>query len=183
MTNVLAKGSPKSTTWWAVVLGLFAGAMLSRLVPHPSNWTAVGAFAIWSGFLFRDRWMAIAAPLVVLLVTDLILQAHPTMPWTFAACATITILARGFRVHKSGVRLLSASLVGSGLFFAISNFGVWYSTDFYAHTWPGLVSCFVAAVPFFSAQVVGDLIYCAIFAGVVHMAKLSESVPVTSRIS
>lgn len=156
------------------VLGLFLGAILSRLVPHPANWTAVGAFAIWSGFLFRDRWVAIVAPLVVLFLTDLILQTHPTMPWTFAACVLITVLARRLKVHTNGPRLLSASLVASVLFFAISNFGVWVSTPFYARTWEGLVNCFVAAVPFFSAQIVGDLIYCAIFAAVIHMAKISE---------
>ncbi len=158
------------------ILALLIGAALSRLVPHPANWTAIGALAVWSGFLFRDKWAALAAPLVVLLVTDFILQTHVTMPWTFAACALITVLSRSGKVYRHGGRLLSASLMASVLFFFITNFGVWVSTGFYAHTWDGFVRCFEIAVPFFSAQVVGDLVYVAVFAAVIHMAKISEPV-------
>lgn len=165
------------------ILGLFAGAMLSRLVPHPANWTAVGAFAIWSGFLFRDRWTAIAAPLVALLLTDLILGTHATMPWTFASCVLITLIARGLKVHASAGRLLSMSLMASVIYFFVTNFGTWYSTPFYAQTFDGLILCFELAIPFFSAQVVGDLVYVGVFSAVVYMAKISEPVTTPTKAS
>lgn len=164
-----------------IILGLLVAAVVSRLIPHPSNWTAVGALAIWSGYLFRDRFSVILAPLVVLLVTDLILRTHVTMPWTFGAYALIALLSRELNLQKNGGRLLGASLMTSVLFFTISNFGVWASTGFYSHTWEGLVTCFTMALPFLSAQVVGDLVYTAVFTGVIYATQMAAATPVPVR--
>jgi hypothetical protein len=45
----------------------------------------------------------------------------------------------------------------STLFFIISNLGVWYF--YYPHTWIGLSSCFILAIPFFINSLMGDFFY------------------------
>jgi hypothetical protein len=45
----------------ALVSAIFAAAIL-RLVPHPPNFTPIGAMALFSGAYLGRRWTAFAAP-------------------------------------------------------------------------------------------------------------------------
>jgi hypothetical protein len=48
-------------------------------------------------------------------------------------------------------------------FFAFSNFVVWMGSAMYPHTIPGLISCYVAAIPFYT----NDLLSTSVTAGAV----------------
>ena len=41
-------------------------AAVLRILPHPWNFTPIGAMAIFSGSLFRNRWVAFLFPLAAL---------------------------------------------------------------------------------------------------------------------
>jgi hypothetical protein len=51
-------------------------------------------------------------------------------------------------------------LLGSVLFFLISNLGVWLL--YYPKTIDGLVTCFGLAIPFFATSLLGDIFYSVI---------------------
>lgn len=157
------------------IVALVVGTVLSRLLPHPANWTAAGALAIWSSTLFRDRWMALATPLAALFLSDLLLGFQNTfmtpwsasMFWVYGAYILLIALGMGLQPQKGAFRAIGTSVSGSLIFFLVTNFGTWASSGLYSHTSEGLSQCFVAALPFFSAQAMGDLVYCGVFAGVV----------------
>ena len=63
------------------------------------------------------------------------------------------------------------SMCASSLsFFIITNLGVWLFQDLYPMTWPGLMTCFAAAIPFFGNQILGDLFYSAAHFGTLALA-------------
>jgi len=45
----------------AAMLVLFAGAL--RILPHPWNLTPIGAMALFSGSVFKEKWVKFAFPL------------------------------------------------------------------------------------------------------------------------
>jgi len=141
------------------------GAAFSRLIPHPWNFTAIGAMALFGGAYFPSKKQSLLIPLAALLLSDLVLGLHSTMIFVYAAFALIVMLGWSLRERKAPAQIAALTLVTSSLFFLISNFGVWFMQDMYAKTWQGLFQCYVAAIPFFDNQIYGDLFFSALLFG------------------
>ena len=139
------------------ILTLVLVAGFSRLIPHPWNFTAIGAMALFAGSRMPNKMWAFAAPLLSLLWTDAILGFHETGFYVYAAVALITII--GFFTQEKFPRIVAGSLAGSVLFFIITNFGVWMAGSLYPKTIDGLITCYAMAIPFFQNQLLGDLFY------------------------
>ncbi|MEO7655553.1 MAG: DUF6580 family putative transport protein [Sphingomicrobium sp.] len=149
----------------ALLLAILAAALL-RLVPHPPNFTPIGAMALFSGAYLGRRWLAFAAPLAALLLSDLILGFYEGMLFQYAA--TLLAVGIGWAVlsrRRSTVRVGGAALGSAILFFLVSNFGVWLSSGMYPRDLGGLGACYVAAIPFFQNSLAGDLIFSALLFG------------------
>ncbi len=149
------------------ILTLVLIAGLSRLIPHPWNFTAIGAMALFSGAHMPKKWLAFVAPLLSLLWTDALLGFHVTAVYVYASVALITIL--GFTMEDKVSKLAMGSVLSSVLFFAITNFGVWLSQDLYPHTGAGLLNSYVMAIPFFGNQIAGDAFYIGLLFGAYHL--------------
>lgn len=172
-----------SKTRVAVLIALIFGTILSRLIPHPANWTAVGALALWSSVLFRDRFVSAVVPLLVVFTSDLVIGFQETflrpwsgaMIWVYAAFVLVALLGPVLRPQKNVGRAVFGSVTASLIFFFVSNFGVWFSSGIYAPTSEGLAKCFTLALPFLSNQLAGDLVYTGVFAAVVAAFRLAEA--------
>jgi hypothetical protein len=151
------------------ILTLVLIAGVSRLIPHPWNFTAIGAMALFSGVRMPNRGLAFIAPLLTLLWTDSLLGFHSTGIFVYAAVALITII--GFFIAEKKTQIVGASIAGSILFFALTNFGVWLTQSLYPKNIPGLVECFTMAIPFFGNQLVGDLFYTGLMFGIYSLLK------------
>lgn len=160
----------RSRFW--LMAGLVFGAAALRLLPHPPNFTPVGAIALFAGaHLERKRW-AFAVPLAAMLVSDAVIELltgrgftseMPVIYGTFAAIVGIGLLIRARRTAVLPVA--GAALASATLFFLTTNFAVWASEHLYARTLPGLVACYVAAIPFFGPTLASDLFYSAVLFG------------------
>ncbi len=151
---------------------------ICRLLPHPYNFTPIGAMALFGGTYLKDKRLAFGIPLLSLLVSDLLLQIiqpgsafYEGWLWVYASIAIITPL--GFYLRKKVQRqtIMVASLVSSLLFFFLTNFGVWLGGSLYPNTMEGLVNCYIMAIPFFGGTVMGDLFYNFILFGVYALVK------------
>ena len=177
-----------------VLAGMIFVAALTRMLPHPPNFSPVEAVALFGGAYFASRAAAIAVPLMAMLISDLALGAmlggtyfeHFTSPaylatWlTVYACVALSaVLGFGLRGRVSGARVLGFSLIGSVLFFVLTNFAVWATaTPMTAHpacVSGGLLPCYAAALPFFQWTVLGTLFYAALLFG--GFALLRQRVP------
>lgn len=154
-----------------VAPGLTIIAALLRLAPHPTNFTPIEGMALFGGARLAG-WTAWAIPLAAMLITDPIVSwmagypAYSTMTPVIYACLLINVcLGRALlRNSQSAIRIGSVSLLGSTIFFLVTNFFVWVGAPaaIYPHTSAGLIECFVAALPFFSRSIVGNLFYAGV---------------------
>lgn len=147
-------------------------AALSRFLPHPPNVTPLAALAL-TGALYLDRRFAFVLPLAAMLVSDVFLGVHRIMPFVYVSFVASSAMGLWLRDRRSIPVIAGASLVGSVLFFIVTNFGVWLVGDggVYPKTWAGLVECYVAAIPFFRHTVLGDIIYVAILSATFELAR------------
>ena len=162
-----------------VLLSAIAAAAALRLVPHPPNFTPIGAMALFGGAYLGRRWLAFAAPLAALLLSDLMLGFYSGMWVQYIAVAVIVLVAWGVLNRVSAVRVIGAALASSVAFFLLTNFGTWALSGMYPLTAAGLAACYVAAIPFFQNTVAGDLFYGGLLFG--GFALLERAVPALRR--
>ena len=151
-------------------------AALSRLLPHPPNFSPIEAIALFGGAYFIKRGWALLVPLLAMLASDLALGllnggeylgyiASTSNLVVYACIALSTVLGFGLRGKVSGGRVLGYSLVGSVLFFVVTNFSTWLLGTMYPHTSAGLTAAYVAGIPFFQWTVASTLFYSALLFG------------------
>lgn len=167
------------TRLW-VALGMILAAAAARLVPHPPNFTPIGAMALFGGATFADWRLAFAVPLGAMFVSDIALGImagdpsitfHLHMPFVYLAFAVQVVLGMVFLRRLSVLRVGSVAFAGALQFFVLTNFAVWAVGNWYPKTWAGLAECYVAALPFFQNQLLGDLFYSAILFGAWAVAE------------
>jgi hypothetical protein len=153
-----------NTRLLALLSAILAAAAL-RLVPHPPNFTPIGAMALFSGAYLGRRALAFVAPLAALLLSDLVLGFYHGMATVYLSMALVTVIGMLALQRRSALRIGSAAVVGSLLFFVLTNLGMWWFSGFYPHTLAGLEACYVAAIPFFQNSLAGDLFYASLLFG------------------
>jgi len=155
----------------AVVATMILLAAVLRIVPHPWNLTPIGAMALFSGAMFRNRWMALALPLASLFAGDVFVGFHKLILVVYASFAISVAIGRWLGDSRSVARIGGAVFVGAAQFFVVTNFAVWAIGGFYPKTSQGLVNCFVAGVPFFWNTLAGDALYAGILFGGFALAE------------
>ena len=114
----------------ALLTAIFAAAAL-RLVPHPPNFTPIGAMALFSGAYLGRRGLAFVAPLAALLLSDAVIGFYRGMDFVYASVALIVVIGWWVSSRRTPLRIGAAALAGSISFFAITNFGMWLFSGFY----------------------------------------------------
>ena len=145
-----------------IIPALIIFATLTRLMPHPPNFTPIIAMGLFGGAYLKDTRWAILLPVVAMLIADFFLGFHGTMIWVY--CSLIIISSMGLLL-KNRITLINgalATLGGSLLFFLVTNFGVWASSIFYPKTFVGLISCYAAGLPFFGNTLAGSVFYSSL---------------------
>ena len=155
----------------AILTAILVAATL-RLVPHPPNFTPIGAMALFSGAYIGRRGLAFAAPLGAMVMSDAILGFYEGFWVTYLAVALIVLVGWLALSRVSVVRVAGAAVASSVLFFLVSNFGTWGLSGMYPHTLAGLSACYVAAIPFFQNTLAGDLFYATLLFGGFRVVEL-----------
>jgi len=156
---------------FAILSGILVAAAL-RLVPHPPNFTPIGAMALFSGAYLGRRLLAFAAPLGALLLSDLVLGFYHGQATVYFSVALIVMIGMVALTRASPLRVGAAAIASSVLFFVVTNFGMWLFSGFYPRTLLGLETCYVAAIPFFQNTLAGDLFYATMLFGGFRIAEL-----------
>lgn len=162
-------------------------AALSRLIPHPDNVTPVGAMALFGGAYFSRKYLAFIVPLLAMWLSDLVLNntlyAHyydgfvwMGNIWVYTAILLIGLIGMTLLKKVKVKNVVIASVAGSVLFFLLTNFGTWAGPySMFPKTPGGLLSTYVAGLPFFRAGLLGDLVYCGVLFGGFEWAKSNWS--------
>jgi O-antigen ligase len=154
-----------------ILAGIILIAAFSRIIPHPPNFTALGAIALFGGAYFNRKYLAFVVPFIALLLTDLIIGFHSSMWGVYISFALIVLIGFNLREKKKVKNVAAAAISASVLFFIITNFAAWLVMPFYSKDFIGLAASYTAAVPFFHYNLLGDLVYTAVLFGSFELAK------------
>jgi len=177
-----------------VLILMIIAATAMRLVSfkYPgvlSNFTPVGAIALFGGVYFADKWKSYVVVLISLFVSDVIINHLYTSQWvlwsndTFWNCVCFSIMVFiGTQVKKinfgNGLIILFAPVLIHWLIMDLP----WINDagGLYPKTLSGYIAALVAAIPFEKNMLLGDLVFGAILFGAFELAKSKYTVLRTS---
>jgi hypothetical protein len=154
-----------------LALAMIAVAAAVRIAPHPWNFTPVGAMALFSAAVIRDRRLAFLFPLLALFVGDIFVGFHKLMPFVYASFVVNIAIGFWLRDRRTAPRICMATLLGAAQFFLVTNFAVWRYLDTFPKTAAGLAACYLAGLPLFSNTLAGDAFYATVLFGGYALAE------------
>jgi hypothetical protein len=156
-------------------IGMVVLCVCARLVPHPWNFTPLMAIGLFAGNHARKASTGIFVTLLALVLSDAVLGFYPGFWYVYAAALIPVLIGRLIR-DRSGASVIAAAALASSIsFFLITNFMVWATGQMYPHTIGGLSACYLAGIPFYRNQGLGDAFYTlAIFGGYAVIHRLFQ---------
>ena len=139
-------------------------AILLRFLPHIPNFVPITALALFAGVYFGGP-ISYLLPILAMIVSDIFLGFHSTMIFVYASLLLTVSIGQTVKKHKRPLNVIGGTLFASIIFFIITNFGVWLTTDWYSTNLYGLIKCYYMALPFFRNSIAGDLFYVAVMFG------------------
>lgn len=166
-----------STSKFAWITGLILAAVISRVIPHPFNFTTVAAVALFAGAKFRDKIWSIIIPMAAMFLSDVLLSLmnhyplfHNTILFVYGSFLIMIVL--GWKLQSNKLqpgKIAVYTLISSVLFFVITNIGVWLFGGLYDLNQEGLIKCFAMALPFFKYSLMGDAFFVTVLFGVYEL--------------
>ncbi|RKR84797.1 hypothetical protein BDD43_5050 [Mucilaginibacter gracilis] len=176
----------KTNTRTIVLILMIVVAMAFRLLSYKfqvlSNFTPVGAIALFGGAYFADKWKAYAVVLLALflsniainyLYTSKILLWTSSSVWMYLTFAIMVFV--GSLIKKANfLNVLLASIAGICIHWLIMDLPFLYGT-MYPHTLAGYGQSLLAAIPFERNMVYGDAVFGTLLFGGFELAKRKYS--------
>lgn len=173
----------KINTRTIVLILMIVAAAAMRFVSYKfpyvlSNFTPVGAIALFGGAYFTDKWKAYMVVLVTLFASDILINYLYTSKWvlwyggSFWVYLTFAIMVFiGSFIKKADIINVGlASLASVVIHWLIIDMPWMYGT-LYPHTLAGYGQSLIAAIPFEKNMILGDIVFCAILFGSFEFAK------------
>lgn len=161
----------------ATLTSIILATALFRVLPHWYNFTPVAALALFGGAMFERKWLGLVIPGLAMLLSDYLIGFHGTMPAVYLSFALTWLVGTLALRQPTALRVATASITSSVLFFLITNFAVWYGDTFYAQTAQGLLACYGAGLAFYQGQsfflngVAGDLFFSGLLFGAYYLLQ------------
>ena len=166
-------------TRFSTLVAIVVLAALSRFLPHLPNFTPIAAIALFGGAYFTNRWQAFAVPMGAMLLSDTIREFtsgygfHSGIWVVYGSFALVAVLGMIFLKKVTPLKLITASLASSLLFFLITNFAFLYTESAianpnlgtYPHNLTGIIASYTAGIPFLRNQILGDLFFSGVLFG------------------
>ena len=148
----------KNLKHFILPVGLILALSISRLIPHPSNFTPILAAGVFAGFYFRNFILSIFIVISSMFIGDLVIGFHSTMIFTYSSL--ILAVAIGLLIKKFNFKeILFSGLSSSVIFFAVTNFGSWLTLEMYEKNFSGLLQSYFMGIPFFHNTLISTLVY------------------------
>lgn len=151
-----------------IAIALLILGIVTRLIPHAPNATALTAIALVASLYLGNRLLAFIIPAVALLVSDMFIGFYD---WRIVTSVYISFLLGWmlvfFSKKKNKLSTTVISLAGSSLlFFIITNTAVWWFSPWYEKNIVGLLYSYELGLPFLRNMFVGDFVYSVVLIGV-----------------
>lgn len=172
----------RNTIFFSLILVV---AFISRLIPHPPNFTALGALLLVGTAVAGRKYLIPLMAIGIYFLSDLILNniiysqffdgfTLVSSIFVFVALSYLAIfgIARLVLNKMKPGRLLLAAVLSSIAFFLISNLGVWWIGAGYPPTAEGLMAAYTAALPYLSYDFLANIVFGLAFTSL--YARIAE---------
>ena len=147
-----------------IIFVIILFAAFSRLLPHPPNFTPILSICLFSGIMFNKKKYAYSIPLIFMLISDFVIDYYSLMFWVYLSLVIIITIGYLLKEKISKIKIIYGILMSSMIFYILSNFGVWLGSSFYTQNLSGLLSCYIAGLPFFQNNLLSNIFFsCIIF--------------------
>ncbi len=162
------------TTTLLVLTALVALGVAGRLFDHAYNATPVMAAALFAGFFFCSRLLAVVAPLAIMLLCDAVIGFYswPVMVSVYGCFALMALAGRVLRYKKmvirtGGLAVTTMAFFASVVFFGVTNFAHWkfMGAGMYEQNLSGLLLCYENAIPFFKNHLIATVLWSMVLFG------------------
>ena len=143
-----------------------------------SNFTPIGAMALFGGAYFNQRWKSFAFPLLTLFLGDIFIHTviydgnYEGRLLIYLAFSMIVFIGIVFIRKVKAKNITIASLLSTISFWLIADFAVWLGggTDIrtqlpLSRDLGGLLQCYLQGLPFMINFLLGTLFYSAVMFG------------------
>lgn len=161
----------ENRTEQGIALLLIVLGVLMRLAPHPDNFTPVMAIALFGGVVLSTG-IALSLPLLIMIVSDLVIGPHPLFWLTWGAFFVMSLAGIWVGRKPGAFKIALTAAGGSVFFFAATNLGVFAFQNMYEKSLAGLAQCYIAAIPFFRNELLGNCLYTLVFFGAFYLSRL-----------
>jgi hypothetical protein len=160
-----------------IVLSIVAtGAMrlVSFYFPLFSNFTPMGAIAIFGGAYFADKWKAGLISIITLFATDIFinyLYMHKLVLWygnsaLWLYASLIIMVMIGSLIKKVNVtNVLLASLASVAMHWLLTDIEPWLYSSYYAKGLIGYGESLLMAIPFERNMLLADIVFGGVLFG------------------
>ena len=173
----------------AVVYRVTTGLLIHSGASWLSNFAPLAAIALCSAAYFPKKYK-FSVPLVTLFISDVIINFRygaplldPQILVRYAALALVGCIGVLLQNRISLKTLLPASVVGSTIFYVITNAFSWLSDPGYAKNFAGLIQSLTVGLPqysatptwmFFRNSIVSDLLFTLLFVVCMNLGRSME---------
>jgi hypothetical protein len=166
---IMVDGVQRRPVAWLLIAVLVVLAAASRLVPteyRPFNFAAIGAVAMFAAARL-GLGMGVVVAFAAMLLSDLALWVshdyhshYAPFPSVYLSIALYAVIAWALlRSSENPFRVASTALLGSTVFFLVTNAFSWLSPlHNYERNLAGLFDCYTMALPFYRTTLASDLI-------------------------
>lgn len=191
----LPKFNPRTTILLLIILIIGTVRTLfiyDNQISPLSNFSPLGAMALFGGAYFSSKGKAFAFPLVTLFLSDLFLAftifsefrsglLYGGWYWTYGAIALMTVVGKLMIKKVSVLSVLTATITCVLIHWIVTDFGIWLGSTVYAQSWNGFVACLIAAIPYEWNFLAGTVLYSAILFGLFEWMQRRYSVLKTAK--
>lgn len=156
-----------------------------------ANFSPLGAMALFGGAYFNRQWKAFAFPLLMLFISDFILQQtvfkaygngilYSGWYWVYGAFALMTLAGRWLLQDVTIKSFIVSTLVCLAIHWIVTDIGVWYGSKIFAQNLKGYIDCLIVAIPYEWRFLAGTLVYGIIMFGVFEWIQQRYTILKTS---
>jgi len=180
----LKKIQTRTVVLIALMLIVSLGRLVSYNFPYTlSNFTPLGAIALFGGAYFTDKWKAYLTVFCTLFLSDILINYLYTSKLVLWYSGAIWVYLPFLLMVFIGTFIKKVSVGNVALAALIAVLFHWLFTDLpffygaqYPHTLGGYALSLVAAIPFERNMLLGDLVFGAILFGGFELAKSKYTV-------
>jgi hypothetical protein len=152
-----------------------------------ANFSPVGAMALFGGAYFNKQWKALGFPLLMLFVSDVVLQQtvfktygngilYGGWYWVYGAFALMTIAGRWLLKKITIKNFILSVLACVFIHWTVTDIGVWYGSKIFSQNLQGYINCLVVAIPYELKFLTGTLVYGIILFGLFEWMQQHYSI-------